>query len=99
MASVIERLTLDMLTPTSVSVKKQQYVEVNGTEYPIGEPWRRAYVNSVFGRQQVMDEVPEPYRSAIFAVWGDEPTVEDPVDESPVEETEEENESDAGSAE
>jgi hypothetical protein len=92
MESVIERLTLDMLTPTSVSVKKQQYVEVDGTEYPIGEPWRRVYVNSASGRQQVQDEVPEPYKSAIFAVWGDTPTVADPVEESPVEE-------DAGSAE
>jgi len=92
MASVIERYTLDMLTPNSVSIKKQQHVEINGVEYPIGEPWRRAYVNSASGRQQVQDEVPEPYRSAIFAVWGDTPTVADPVEESPVEE-------DAGSAE
>lgn len=94
MAEVIEKITLDMLTPDSVSIKKQQYVEVNGTEYSIGEPWRRAYVNSATGRQQVQDEVPEPYRAAIFAVWGDEPTVADPV-----EVPEAENESDAGSAE
>lgn len=83
---MIEKISLDMLTPTSVSVKKQQYVEVNGVEYPIGEPWRRAYVNSTAGRQQVQDEVPEPYRAAIFAVWGDTPTVAD-------------HEPDAGSAE
>lgn len=94
MAGAIEKITLDMLTPTSVSVKKQQYVGVNGTEYPIGEPWRRAYVNSPSGRRQVMDEVPEPYRAAIFAVWGEEPTVADPVGKSPVEVPEEENESD-----
>lgn len=92
MAEVIEKITLDMLTPESVSVKKQQYVEVNGTEYPIGDPWRRAYVNSTSGRQEVQDEVQEPYRSAIFAVWGDTSTVADPVGESPAEE-------DAGSAE
>jgi len=92
MAEVIEKISLDMLTPTGVSIKKQQYVNVDGTEHPIGEPWRRAYVNSTAGRQQVMDEVPEPYRSAIFAVWGEEPTVADPGGESPVEE-------DAGSAE
>lgn len=92
MADTIEKISLDMLTPTSVSVKKQQYVEVNGTEYPIGDPWRRAYVNSSSGRQQVQEEVPEPYRSAIFAVWGNEPTVADQVGESPAEE-------DAGSAE
>jgi hypothetical protein len=99
MVGAIERITLDMLTLTSVSVKKQQYVEVNDTEYPIGDPWRRAYTNSSSGRQQVQDEVPEPYRSAIFAVWGESPTVADPVGESPVEVPEEENESDAGSAE
>ena len=75
-----DRITLE-LTPDSVSVKKQQYVEVNGTEYPIGEPWRRAYVNSSSGRQQVQDEVPEPYRSAIFSVWGDEPTVSEATEE------------------
>ena len=94
-----EKISLDILTHDSVSVKKQRYVEVNGMEYPIGEPWRRAYVNSTAGRQQVQDEVPEPYRAAIFAVWGDEPTVADPVGDFPVEVPEEENESDAGSAE
>jgi hypothetical protein len=99
MADLIERFSLDMLTPDSVSVKKQQYVDVNGTEYPIGEPWRRAYINSPSGRQQVQDEVPDPYCSAIMAVWGEEPTVADPVGESPAEVPEEENESDAGSAE
>lgn len=99
MASVIERLTLDMLTPTSVSVRKQQYVEVNGTEYPIGEPWRRAYVNSASGRQQVQDEVSEPYRSAIFAVWGNEPIVPDPIEPIPEQDAGPENEEGEGAAE
>jgi len=72
-----EKITLDMLTQDSVSVKKQQYVKIDGTEYPVGKPWRRAYVNSARGRQQVEEEVPEPYRTAIFEVWGPEPTVEE----------------------
>ena len=70
-----EKITLDMLTQDSVSLKKQQYTIVEGKEYPIGEPWRRAYTNSPRGRTQVQEEVPEPYKSAIFAVWGDAPTV------------------------
>lgn len=74
---MIEKIMLDMLTQDSVSVKIQRYVVVDGQEYPIGEPYRRAYVNSVRGRQAVENEVPEPYRSAIFAVWGDKPTVGD----------------------
>lgn len=99
MADTIEKIALDMLTPTSVSVKKQQYVEVNGTEYPIGEPWRRAYVNNSSGRQQVMDEVQEPYRSAIFAVWGNEPIVPDPIEPIPEQDAGTENEEGEGTAE
>ena len=74
---MIEKITLDMLTQDGVSLKKQQYATVDGKEYPIGEPWRRAYINSTQGRQQVNTEVAEPYKSAIMAVWGDTPTVAD----------------------
>lgn len=66
-----------MLTQDSVSIKKQTYFEQNGQLYPVGQPWRRAYVNSIYGRQQVQKEVSEPYRSAIFTIWGDSPTVSD----------------------
>ena len=72
-----EKITLDMLTQDSVSVKKQKYFEQDGQQYPIGLPWRRSYMNSEQGRALVNAEVPEPYKSSIFAVWGDTPTVED----------------------
>lgn len=72
---MIEKYTLDMLTQDSVSVKKQTYIDYMGQEYPIGEPWRRAYVNSVKGRQQIVDELPQAQVNAIMAVWGDTPTV------------------------
>lgn len=75
-----EKIILDMLTQDSVSVKKQQYTVVNGVEYPIGQPWRRAYVNSVNGRQQVHEEVPEPYKSVIMLMWGSEPTVKEEIE-------------------
>lgn len=74
---MIEKITLDLLTANSVSIKKQQYALVDGKEYAVGEPWRRAYVNSEKGREQVNTEVIEPYSTAIFAVWGDTPTVDD----------------------
>jgi hypothetical protein len=73
-----EKITLDMLTVDSVSLKKQNYVSVDGAEYPIGLPWRKAYVNNMGGRAEVEAEVPEPYKTAIFAVWGDSPTVAEP---------------------
>ena len=58
---MFEKIILDMLTQDSVSVIKQKCVLVDGEEYHIDAPWRRAYVNSVQGRQQVQSEVPEPY--------------------------------------
>lgn len=77
---MIEKITLDMLTQDSVSVKRQQYIIQDEKEYAIGKPWRRAYINSVRGRQQIENEVPEPYLSAIMAVWGDTPTVVEETD-------------------
>ncbi|MBU5425023.1 hypothetical protein KQI41_01255 [Tissierella pigra] len=72
---MIEKITLDMLTQDSVSVKKQQYVVQEGKEYAIGDIWRRAYVNSLQGRQQIQEEVTEPYKSVVLLMWGDNPTI------------------------
>lgn len=72
---MIEKITLDMLTQDGVSVKKQRYYNDNGTLYPIGQPHRKAYVNSIFGRQEVQTELPQEYQNAIFAIWGNEPTI------------------------
>lgn len=68
---MITKITLDMLTETSVSVKTQKYIEDGGVEYAVGEPHRRAYVNSERGRAEIAAELPEPYLSAVLAVWGD----------------------------
>jgi hypothetical protein len=74
---MVEKITLDLLTVDSVSVKKQQYTVVDGQEYAIGQPHRKAYVNSVRGRAEVMSELPGAQKNAIFAVWGNAPTVEE----------------------
>lgn len=72
---MIEKVTIDMLTANSVSIKKQNVTTINGVEYVIGEPWRRAYVNSIKGRTQLQVEVAEPYLTSIFGVWGNTATV------------------------
>jgi hypothetical protein len=77
---MIEKYTLDMLTTDSVSIKKQTYIEYQGQEYAIGEPWRRAYINDVKGRQQIVDELPQAQVNAIMAVWGDTPTVTEEIE-------------------
>ena len=74
-----EKIYLDMLTQESVSLRKQQFTTVDGKEYPIGEPWRRAYVNSIQGRQRVQEEVEEPYKSVIMLMWGDTPTITEDI--------------------
>lgn len=73
---MIEKYTLDNLNQDNVSVSKQTYIDYMGQLYPIGEIWRRAYVNDDIGRQQVINELPIAQVNAIMAVWGDEPTVE-----------------------
>lgn len=66
-------ITVDNLTTESVSVKTQRVlIEDNGTETALGLPSRKAYTNSNDGRTELAAEVPEPYFSAILAVWGEE---------------------------
>ena len=76
---MFEKITLDMLTQDSVSVKKQKYAIVDEVEYPIGQPHRKAYINSIRGRQEVGDEMSEPYKTIIFMMWGDAPTVTEEI--------------------
>ncbi|WP_431030353.1 hypothetical protein [Lysinibacillus sp. LZ02] len=68
---MIEKYTIDDLTKDGVCIKKQTYIEYEGQQYPVGEIWRRAYLNTVSGRNQVIVELPEAQINAILAVWED----------------------------
>ena len=70
-----EIISIKSLTTGQAVITKDSYIDVNGTPAKVGDTWQRAYVNSTRGRGEVEAEVPEPYRSAIMAVWGAEPTV------------------------
>lgn len=72
---MIEKITLDMLTQDSVSVKTQQVITQDETEYDIGLPHRKSYVNSINGRKEVENEIIEPYKSVIMLMWGDTPLI------------------------
>ena len=71
-----EKITLDNLTENSVSVLTQQFASLNGQTVQVGENHRTAFVNSEYGRIELKDKLPEPYLSAVMAVWGENPTVE-----------------------
>lgn len=75
---ITEQVILDMLDSTSVSVIRKTFVEFNGQKYPVGEINRRAYVNSISGREEIQDSLEEPYLSAVMTVWGDTPIVPEP---------------------
>lgn len=75
-----EKITLDMLTKDSVSVLRQQFINYNGTEMQVGENVRNAYMNSKSGREQLRAVLPDEYYNAVMAVWGDNPTVDEPIE-------------------
>lgn len=73
------KISLDALNENSVTVKIQQYVEINGEELNVGELHAKAYINSERGRAELAEDVPEPYLSAVLAVWGEEPKVKEEI--------------------
>ena len=75
-----EKITLDMLTADSVSVLRQQFLNYNGTEMQVGENIRNAYMNSKSGREQLKAVLSDEYYNAVMAIWGDNPTVDEPVE-------------------
>ena len=75
-----EKITLDMLTKDSVSVLRQQFLTFNGEEMQVGVNIRNAYMNSKSGREQIRKVLSDEYYNAVMAVWGTEPTVEEPTE-------------------
>ena len=64
-----EKITLDMLTKDSVSVLRQKFIEINGTEMQVGENVRNAYMNCENDREILKAELSEEYYNAVMAVW------------------------------
>jgi hypothetical protein len=77
-----EKKTVDRLTPDSVSILTQKFTEVDGVEMQVGQNHRKAYVNSAAGRQDLQDTEPEEVVEAVFAMWGNEPTIAEPTEET-----------------
>lgn len=73
------KISLDALNENSVTVKTQQYIEVDGKALHVGELHAKAYMNSERGRAELAEEVPEPYLNAVLTVWGDAPKVAETI--------------------
>lgn len=74
-----EKITLDMLTTDSVSVLKQQYISVDGTDIRVGENVRNSFMNTQSEREQLRVKLPEEFYNAVIAVWGNAPTIAEPI--------------------
>lgn len=72
-----EKIIFDTLTQNTVSIKKQNFTTINGKEYPIGNIWSKAYINSIRGREELKSEIKDPYLSVVMLIWGNTPTVEE----------------------
>ena len=70
--------TVTDLTKDSVSILKQNFIELNGEQTQVGENFRTSYVNSTSGRQSLVNEQSEQDVTAVLAKWGDTPTVSEP---------------------
>ena len=76
-----EKITLDMLTTDSVSVLKQQYITVDGTDIRVGENVWNAYINTQTERELLKGKLHDEYYNAVIAVWGNSPSVAEPTAE------------------
>lgn len=74
---VLTRVTIDMLTSESVSILSQKYVTIDGVDTQVGDNHRKAYANSKAGREELRGEQTADVVNAVFAIWGNEPTVEE----------------------
>jgi hypothetical protein len=75
-----EKITLDMLTKDSVSVLRQQFLTFNGEKMQVGGNIRNAYMNDESGREQLRKVLSDEYFNAVMAVWGADPTVDEPIE-------------------
>lgn len=64
-----ERITLDMLTKDSVSVLRQKFVVIDGTEMQVGGNVRNAYTNCDEDKSILKEQISEEYYNAVIAVW------------------------------
>ena len=65
-----ERITLDMLTKDSVSVLRQKFVVIDGTEMQVGGNVRNSFTNCEDDRKILKEQLSEDYYNAVMAVWG-----------------------------
>lgn len=78
----IKVIKLEQLTPVSVCVVINEFIEIDGKQVPLGNTQRACFNNIPHDRSRIQEILPSQYVNAILAMWGDTPSSEDPI--SPV---------------
>ena len=73
-------INLELLTEKSVTLMTTKIFEDCGEEFR-APPHAKAYLNSTRGRAELKEELPEPFLSAVLAVWGKKPTIQEEVEQ------------------
>lgn len=73
-----EEKVVDLLNQESVSIGTiKVYTDDNGEKYQLGKMERKAYINSINGRKQLLEEQPKYVVNSVLSIWGDEPILDD----------------------
>ena len=75
---IITKKQIDQLTEFGVSIRTQQFVNIDGKLAQVGDTHRCSYANSIYGRDKLIKDEPENISKSVLVIWGDNPTVEDP---------------------
>ena len=76
--------TITHLNVDEVCINVKSYVDVDGQEYLIDKVENIVYFNSEVGREKLLaSDEPQTIINAVMAIWGDTPTVVEPVIEDP----------------
>lgn len=76
---------LETLTKNYVDVVILNYIELNEKTIPVNQD-RYSFSNSLMGRERMLTVLPEEYVNTVLTLWGDTPTIPDPINGAPVQE-------------
>lgn len=69
------KIVLDLLTKDSVSVLVITTMNYNNKKIEV-ERTRKTYSNSILGREQLLNDIGEPYYTAVMAIWENQSDIE-----------------------
>lgn len=70
---------IDSLTKDGVCILTKYFTEISGSRLQVGKNFRQGYSNSITERAMLEENEPKDIVKAVYAIWGDTPTVVSPI--------------------